>query len=115
MKKTIILSILALAFALQMLLKLICLYLVMQSSLQVLQTSQNTEVVQTMVLDKAGHGNGNYQELLLTYSSTLDSGIDVSGTLQMNVTRKEIVKVTKQETVMLLILTLLLSQVVSVL
>ena len=79
MKKTIILSIIALAFALTNAVKA---DIALSGYVEFFAGSAEQTRYrgnENHGLDQSGLSNGNYSRITATYSSTLDSGIDVSG------------------------------------
>ena len=84
MKKTIILSVLALVFAFTSAVKA---EISLSGYQEFFAGSANQNKYQGVEgahgLDKAGFDNGNYTRITANYGSTLDSGIDVSGTMNM--------------------------------
>ena len=88
MKKTIILSIIALVFAFTNAVKAE-MSLSGYAEFFAGSADQSTYhgVDNVRAIDKAGLDNGNYSRVTANYSTTLDSGIDVSGT--MNLTTRD--------------------------
>jgi hypothetical protein len=84
MKKTIILSILAISFAFTSIVKAE-MSLSGYTEFFAGSADQSTHygVANVSGIDKAGMDNGNYGRITANYSTTLDSGIDVSGTMNM--------------------------------
>ena len=83
MKKTIILSVLALAFAFTSTVKA---DISLSGYQEFFAGSANQDKYQgagNHGLDKAGFKNGHYTRITAGYSTTLDSGIDVAGTMNM--------------------------------
>ena len=83
MKKTIILSFLALAFAFTSTVKA---DISLSGYAEFFAGSANQDKYQgagNHGLDKAGLKNGQYTRITADYSTTLDSGIDVAGTMNM--------------------------------
>ena len=84
MKKTIILSILALVFAFTSAVKAeISLSGYTEFFAGSADQSKYQGVDNVSGIDKAGMSNGTYSRITAGYSSTLDNGIDVSGTFTM--------------------------------
>lgn len=84
MKKTIILSILVISFAFTSIVKAE-MSLSGYTEFFAGSADQSTHygVANVSGIDKAGMDNGNYGRITANYSTTLDSGIDVSGTMNM--------------------------------
>ena len=84
MKKTIILSVLALTFAFANILKAE-MSLSGYAEFFAGSADQSTAygVANQSGIDPSGMDNGNYSRITANYSTTLDSGIDVGGTMNM--------------------------------